>query len=226
VLCVAAHPDDEVLGCGATLARLSDMGCDVHVLVMGEGIGARYDANKRPNEQVGELADDMLDAARILGATPHQFTLPDQRFETIPVLEVVKLIESVKAEVQPDLVFTHHPGDLNTDHRVVANAVLTAFRPLPDENTVTILAFETLSSTEWNVTANSVPFVPNWYEDALPGLERKLQAMAAYSGELREFPHPRSLSGIETLAQLRGMTVGIQYAEAFMLLRHLGSLSE
>ena len=118
------------------------------------------------------------------------------------------MVEAVKAEVDPDLVFCHHAGDMNQDHLVVAEAVLTAFRPLPGERPVTLLGFETLSSTEWNASPNAAPFRPNWFEDASPGLERKVQAMAAYESELREWPHPRSLEGIRVAARSWGMTVG------------------
>jgi LmbE family N-acetylglucosaminyl deacetylase len=130
---------------------------------------------------------------------------------------VIKEVEEVKAEVRPEIVFTHHGGDLNIDHRVTADAVLTAFRPLPDEQPITLLAFETLSSTEWSPSLP--PFAPNWFEDAGAGLARKLEAMEAYEHELRDWPHPRSLDGISAAARRWGMTVGLDAAEAFMLLR-------
>jgi LmbE family N-acetylglucosaminyl deacetylase len=222
-LCVAAHPDDEVLGAGATLAILADRGVETHVLMLGEGMGARYDQDRRPEEEIAKLRDDAVAAAEILGATPHQLALPDNRFDSIPLLDVVRAVERVKEEVQPDLVFTHHPGDLNVDHVVTCNAVLTAFRPLPDEQPATLLAFETLSSTEWNVPANRAPFCPNVYVDAEPGLERKIAAMAAYGSEIRDWPHPRSEKGIIVAAQRWGMTVGIAAAEAFSLLRSVAT---
>jgi len=219
-LCIAAHPDDEILGAGATMAALSDGGCEVHVLVLGEGVGARFEHDERPDDEVVELAGELRRAAEIIGATPHQLNLPDNRFDQWDMLDVAQAVERVKAEVDPDLVFTHHGGDMNVDHRVTANATLTAFRPVPGERPVTLLAFETLSSTEWNPAGP--PFAPNWYEDAAPGLERKVAAMDAYRHELREWPHPRSLEGIRTLARRHGMTVGLDAAEAFMLLRHVG----
>lgn len=218
-LCIAAHPDDEVLGAGATMARLVDTGCEVHVLVLGEGVGARFAGDQRPDKEVTELAGQLRAAAEALGVTPHQLALPDNRFDSLDMLDVVRPIEQLKREIEPELVFTHHSGDLNLDHRVTANAVLTAFRPLPDEPTHTLLAFETLSSTEWNVPANGAAFVPNWFEDATAGLERKVAAMAAYEHELCEWPHPRSLEGIRVAARKWGMTVGLEAAEPFMLLR-------
>lgn len=219
VLCVAAHPDDEILGAGATMALLADRGCDVHVLVLGEGVGARFQSNERPSGEVAQLAGELRAAAEIIGATPHQRGLPDNRFDALDALDVIKEVEQVKAEVGPDLVLTHHAGDLNVDHGVTANAVLTAFRPLPGERPVTLAAFETLSSTEWNVPAGGSTFCPNWFVDASAGLERKVAAMEAYVHELRDWPHPRSSEGIRVAARRWGMTVGLEAAEAFQLLR-------
>jgi LmbE family N-acetylglucosaminyl deacetylase len=220
-LCVAAHPDDEVLGVGATMAALADRGCDVHALVLGEGVGARYTGDDRPDDEVAHLETELQAAGRILGVTMHQRDLPDQRFATRALLDVIHLVEAVKAELDPDVVFCHHAGDMNQDHQVVAQAVLTAFRPVPGARPVTILGFETLSSTEWNALPGAAPFVPNWFEDASPGLDRKVAAMAAYRSELREWPHPRSLEGIRVSARRWGMTVGLEAAEPFMLLRRV-----
>jgi N-acetylglucosamine malate deacetylase 1 len=222
-LCVAAHPDDEVLGPGATLAALADAGCEVHTLVLGEGVGSRFAADGRPDDAVQRLAGELRAANAALGATPHQLALPDNRFDRLDLLDVVHAVEQLKAEIDPDLVLTHHPGDLNIDHRVTADAVLAAFRPLPGARPATLLAFETLSSTEWNVPSWGAPFTPNWFEDASPGLERKVAAMAAYEHELREWPHPRSLEGIRVQARRWGMTVGLEAAEAFVLLRRVSA---
>ena len=220
-LCVAAHPDDEVLGAGATMAALADRGCEVHALVLGEGVGARYEGDARPEDEVARLQGELAEAGRILGVAMHQRALPDNRFGTVPLLDVIHLVEAVKADVEPDIVFCHHAGDMNQDHEVVAQAVLTAFRPLPGERPVTLLGFETLSSTEYNAAPGAPAFVPNWFEDATPGLERKVAAMAAYASELREWPHPRSLEGIRVAARRWGMTVGLEAAEPFMLLRRV-----
>ena len=220
-LCVAAHPDDEVLGAGATMASLSDRGCDVHALVLGEGVGARFTGDDRPDDEVAQLQGELQRAGEILGVTMHQRDLPDNRFGTVALLDVIHLVEALKERIDPDLVFCHHAGDMNQDHLVVAEAVMTAFRPLPGERPVTLLGFETLSSTEWNPSPNAAPFRPNWFEDASPGLERKVAAMAAYEHELREWPHPRSLEGIRVAARKWGMTVGLDAAEPFMLLRRV-----
>lgn len=208
------------------MAALADRGCEVHVLVMGEGVGARFPGNKRPDEDVQRLSEQVREAARIMGCIPHHLSLPDNRFDSLDMIDVIHTIEDFKDQIQPDLVLTHHSGDMNIDHRVLCNAVLTAFRPVSGEPRVTILAFETLSSTEWNPPPNGAPFVPNWFEDASPGLERKLEAMRVYSEELREWPHPRSLEGIRVAARRWGMTVGLEAAEPFMLLRHVNEPGE
>src|SRR5260221_332529 len=187
------------------MALLADRGCEVHVLVLGEGVGARYPGNARPDEEVATVAAEFRMAASILGVKPHQLRLPDNRFDGLDTLDVVQLVEGVKAEVRPTLVLTHHSGDLNVDHRVTCNAVLTAFRPLPDEDPVTLLAFETASSTEWNAYPNGQPFVPNWFEDASPGLERKVEALAAYQHEVRDWPHPPSLESLRVTVRRLGM---------------------
>ena len=209
-----------MLGCGATLAQLADDGTETHVLVLARGVST--DARNGVAEAESRTrAESLHAAARVLGATAWHHDLPDQRFDSLDQLDVVKIVESRKRAIQPDLVFTHHPGDLNTDHQITTNAVLAAFRPQPGEKAVTILGFETVSSTEWNVPSNGTVFAPNWYEDATLGLDRKLEAMGHYADELRDWPHPRSLEGIATQARRHGMNVGLQAAEAFMLLRHI-----
>lgn len=222
-LCVAAHPDDEVLFAGATLAQLADRGVETHVLILGEGIGARFDENQRPDDAVSRLGSELRRAAEILGAHPHQLDLPDNRFDSLDLLDVVRRLEAIKSEVRPDLVLTHHPGDLNVDHGVTCRAVLTAFRPLPGESPVTIATGETLSSSEWNTPEIGPAFSPNWFVDAEAGLERKVAAMAAYETELRDWPHPRSLEGIRVAARRWGMTVGLEAAEPFRILRHVSA---
>lgn len=220
-LCVAAHPDDEVLGAGATLAALADRGCETHVLVLGEGVGARFESNERPAGEVAEVGEQLRKAASILGAVPHQLDFPDNRFDSLDLLDIVHAIESVKRDVRPEIVFTHHAGDLNIDHVLTARATLTAFRPLPGDDAATLLGFETLSSTEWAPPDQANAFVPTWFVDAAAGLERKVAAMAAYEHELREAPHPRSLEIIRTAAARWGSTVGLDAAEPFVLLRHI-----
>ena len=221
VLCVAAHPDDEVLGAGALIAQAVDAGSEALVLLLGEGVGARYPDNARPDSSVATVASQAQAAAAVLGASLIQLDFPDNRFDSLDLLDVVKAVEGITLEFDPDLVLTHHAGDLNVDHRVASNAVLTAFRPVPGKRPRTILGFETLSSTEWGAQPGHVGFAPNWFVDATDGLERKIEAMRAYEHELCDWPHPRSLEGIETAARRWGMTIGVESAEAYMLLRRV-----
>ena len=220
-LCVAAHPDDEILGAGATLASLGDRGCDTHVLVLGEGVGARFAGDDRPAHEVAELAGELRRAAAIVGATPHQLDLPDNRFDALDMLDVVQRVEAVCAELAPDLVFTHHPGDLNVDHRVTANAVLTALRPLPGQRPVTLLGFETLSSTEWNVPANGAPFAPSWFWDATPRPRAQGRGDGRLPARAAGLAAPALAGGDPRRRAALGDDGGAGDGEAFALLRRV-----
>lgn len=218
VLVVAAHPDDEMLGCGGTLARLRSAGARVCVLLLGEGPTSRGSTDN--DEARNGASFSAKAAAAALAIEDIRFaSLPDNRFDSLPLLEIIKRIEAVGQEVQPDLIFTHHAGDLNIDHSVANRAVMTAFRPLPGEPSRTVLGFEVLSSTEYSPPGLGAPFQPTLYVDIATYLERKLQALEAYASEMRPWPHPRSYKTVEHLARLRGSQCGCEAAEAFVLLR-------
>lgn len=219
ILIVAAHPDDEVLGCGGTMARLSAEGCEVFTLILGEGITSRDDSrniDKREGE-LFELKRQITRANEILGVK-EVFVLdfPDNRFDTIPLLDIVKAIETVKNKVRPDTIFTHFDKDLNIDHGITQRAVLTAARPQKGETVREILSFEVLSSTEWN---SPISFSPDVFYDITDTLEIKLAAMMEYRDEIRVFPHPRTLEGIEINARYWGMKIGNGVSEAFKCVR-------
>lgn len=220
ILVVAAHPDDEVLGCGGTIAKAVAAGRDVSVLLLGEGPTSRLSSSS--DAERTHAVDSAQLAAQKLGVTNLFYgALPDNRFDTVPLLEITQLIEKYAAQVQPDLVITHHNGDLNVDHSITHRAVMTAFRPLPDSKQVTILGFEVLSSTEY-ATPNVMPtFIPNAYINISDFLSEKADALEAYSSEMRAFPHPRSFEAVEHLARLRGAHCGCNAAEAFVLYRAL-----
>jgi LmbE family N-acetylglucosaminyl deacetylase len=220
ILVVAAHPDDEMLGCGGTLSRLRAGGAHVCILLLGEGSTAR-ETNAAGFDAVRSGASaSVLAAAKVLDISEVRFIgLPDNRFDTVPLLDVIKAVESVKRAVQPDLVLTHHAGDLNIDHALTQRAVMTAFRPLPGEKPVSILSFEVLSSTEYAPPGFAAPFQPNVYVDITEHLEAKQKALAAYASEMRPWPHPRSYKAVEHLARLRGSQCGVEAAEAFALCR-------
>jgi LmbE family N-acetylglucosaminyl deacetylase len=219
VLVVAAHPDDEILGCGGTMARLVNEGCDVYTLILGTGIAGRYenaDEEKIKGEVEG-LKKQAFVANEAIGVKEvffHDF--PDNRLDTVALLDVVKVIERLKESIKPDIIFTHHAGDLNIDHQITYKAVLTAARPLAEETVREIYSFEVLSSTEWNYPLS---FSPNVFFDIADTIDGKMEAMGQYKSELRKFPHPRSIEAIESNAKVWGMKAGLKYAEAFECVR-------
>ena len=222
VLVVVAHPDDEVLGCGGSMAKWAQAGNDVHVIILSEGITSRddiRDRNKRQTE-LSALAKSAVKSADILSLKSiNLFDFPDNRMDSIHLLEVVKKIESVVDELKPDHVVTHHGGDLNIDHRIVHQAVITACRPIPDHPVKRILTFESPSATEWQFSSAKNIFSPNWFEDISRTLDFKIKALKAYQSEIREWPHARSVKAVEHLAKWRGATVGCEAAEGFYLVR-------
>jgi len=224
VLVVAAHPDDEVLGCGATIAKYIHDGDEVHVVILAEGLTARDATRDRAvrEDELSELTQMAHKAHAILGSNSlvlHNF--PDNRMDSIDRLDVTKVVESFVKKYEPNIIYTHHAGDVNIDHRRVHEAVVTACRPMQDCPVRTILFFEIASSTEWQPSGSAPYFMPNWFVDVTSTLSLKIQALHAYAPEMREFPHPRSFKGLEVLAQWRGAMVGMHAAEAFMLGRCL-----
>ena len=222
ILIIAAHPDDEVLGCGGTIARLAMDGCNVYTLILGEGVTSRSeerDRNKKKKELSG-LKKELKNANKILGVKKtYIYEFPDNRFDTVPMLDIIKVIEKVKNDVMPDILFTHHHGDLNIDHQITFKAVMTAFRPIVGETVQGIYSFEIPSSTEWNMPSPATMFMPNYFVDISKTLELKIKAMKEYRSEIRKYPHPRSLKAIEIIAKRWGVQVGRKSAEAFAVIR-------
>ncbi|MGC9506260.1 PIG-L deacetylase family protein [Baaleninema sp.] len=219
ILIVAAHPDDEVLGCGGTIARHTAEGSTVNVIFLADGVTARDRADSAERQRRQAAAHQ---AANCLGIHSVQFhDFPDNRLDTIELIKIVQTIEQAIAQHQPDTVLTHHAGDVNIDHQRVHQAVVTACRPQPGHPVRTLLFFEVPSSTEWQPPGSAPAFLPNWFIDISDTLERKLEALSAYREELRDFPHPRSREAIEALARWRGATVGIRAAEGFVLGRRI-----
>lgn len=223
ILVVVAHPDDEVLGCGGTVARHAAEGDRVEVLILAEGATSRDD-QRDPRLRSAELAalrQAAWDAAKILGTEAPNFgDLPDNRLDSVPMIDVVKAVERMVSSARPDIVYTHHAGDLNVDHRVVHEAVMTACRPLPGCGIQQIFFFETASSTEWRLSTTS-PFMPSCYVDVAAWMPAKLRALEVYASEMRPWPHARSMEAIDALARWRGATVGCAAAEAFMIGRYI-----
>jgi LmbE family N-acetylglucosaminyl deacetylase len=220
VLVVAAHPDDEVLGCGGTIAWHTQQGDDVHVLIMAEGITSR--GKGQSDDKLNQLMSASLHANEILGVQHVEFkSLPDNRLDSLDRLDITQEIEKKVDNIKPDIIYTHHSGDVNVDHRRIHESVITACRPMPGNHIGTLLCFEIASSTEWQTPISNQVFAPNWFVDISETLEIKMQALKAYESEMRPWPHVRSYRSLEYLARWRGATIGVDAAESFMLARNL-----
>jgi LmbE family N-acetylglucosaminyl deacetylase len=222
ILIFAAHPDDEVLGCGGTIAKLADEGANIYVVFLADGVLSRAEDQRNHQVELRTRRTAAQKACDILGVKSVFFgDFPDNRMDTVALLDITKAVEELIAKHQPEIVFTHHSGDVNIDHRRLHEAVVTACRPQHGHPVKTLLCFEVVSSTEWQLPGSAPLFAPNWFVDISKTLDRKLSALEAYADELRNWPHPRSKQGIEHLAHWRGATVGVDAAEAFMLGRQL-----
>ena len=224
ILVIAAHPDDEVLGCGGTIARYAAEGHDVHIAILGEGISSRHGRRgDAPTAALQKLQSDARAAAAAMGARAVSFgALPDNRFDEVGLLDVIKQIEEWVGTVRPDAIYTHHPGDLNIDHGIAFRAVLTATRPGASNVAVSdVYAFEVPSSTEWAFQRIESAFRPSVFVDIAVGLEKKIAAMQCYASERREAPHPRSPEMLRAAAARWGSVAGMPCAEAFELIRSL-----
>jgi len=224
VLVIAAHPDDEVLGCGGTLARLAAEGARVHILLMADGETSRSSGGRQQMKRGAVAARKAAAeaACAIVGGTSVEvLQLPDNRLDGLELLDVVRRIETAIDQHRPTRVFTHHGGDVNIDHRIVHDAVIAACRPVPAQPVKELRFFEVPSSTEWRPPGSAEPFNPNSFFDITATIATKLKALEVYGAELRPFPHPRSLQAVTALAHWRGASVGVPAAEAFVLGREI-----
>jgi LmbE family N-acetylglucosaminyl deacetylase len=199
------------------MARHADRGDEVHVIYLADGVGARG----ADDDALRRRRDVAISACRELGASAPRFIgLPDNRMDSIDLLDVVQMLERALSELHPETIYTHHGGDLNIDHHVTYRAAMTACRPTPAQTVTTILTFEVPSSTDWSGSLQAV-FRPNHFVDVEPFLHRKLRALDLYAEEMRPFPHSRSLEAVRALATWRGASVGLRAAEAFQIERQL-----
>ncbi|MBY0449754.1 MAG: PIG-L family deacetylase [Cyanobacteria bacterium] len=228
ILVVAAHPDDEVLGCGGTMAWHAFQGDEVFCIILAEGLTSR-DASRNRTEHASAIAtlqNTAKAAAQVLGIQETTcYSFPDNRMDGVERLEVVKIVEAHIQELQPTIVYTHHAGDVNIDHQVTHHAVVTACRPQPGSMIQSLLFFEIPSSTEWQTAISAPPFVPQWFQNIQPEdkpdfLGIKCQALDVYQAEMRPWPHSRSIQAVQHLAHWRGASAGYPAAEAFALGRH------
>ena len=224
VLVVAAHPDDEYLGCGGTLLRHVKNGDRVHILILAEGLTSR-DQHRDLDRRRGELHalhESSQMAADLLGAESLKIcAFPDNRMDGVDLLDVVKCVEEQIELLGPNIIYTHHAGDVNIDHLITHKAVVTAARSLPASRVDRLIFFETVSSTEWQMPYTKDAFLPNWFVQIDEFIDKKIALLRCYAGEMKEYPHPRSYEGIEHLARYRGQTIGVKYAEAFSLGRNI-----
>lgn len=221
ILVVAAHPDDEILGVGGTIRKAVLAGDEAYAVILGEGQTSRWNMREMADQSaVEDLHKDSVAASKVIGFQEIYFeALPDNRFDSVALLDVVKVVERYIKEIKPQVVYTHHSGDLNIDHRITNEAVLTATRPIGDYSVREIYGFETVSSTEWNFGNRKECFFAQKYVDITDTFQAKCDAMREYTSELCEFPHPRSLKMLGSLAEVRGASVGVEKAEAFEVIR-------
>jgi len=220
-LIIAAHPDDEVLGCGGTMAKLVEEKNEVYVAILGEGITSRFtNRDEADKKALSDLHDKSNSVADLLGIKKvFMYDLPDNRFDTVPILDVIKKVENLIQEIEPAVIYTQNGGDLNVDHQVTFRATMTATRPMKNGFVKELYTFEVPSSTEWSFNQFQPAFQPNVFIDISSTLETKIKAMALYEGEAREFPHPRSPEVLRALAAYRGSQSGQMASEAFTLIR-------
>lgn len=219
ILVVGAHPDDETLGAGGTIARYAAAGSEIWVCIVCDGVTARHD-------RVGLQRRCAEDACAVLGVDKVVFCeLPDQQLDALALIDVVRPLEECVERLRPDIVLTHFKDDVNQDHRMVFDATMVATRPSPMQSVRTVMCYETASSTEWAAPFQGGVFAPNVFVDISHTLDRKVDAMRCYAGthmsEVKEYPHPRSLEAVEIYAKRQGVVVGTRAAECFMLVREV-----
>jgi LmbE family N-acetylglucosaminyl deacetylase len=212
VLVIAAHPDDETLGMGGTIHKLSSLGSAVRVVFLSDGVGSRDSIR----ESIENRRAAAVNALKLLNCSDVLFyNYPDNSMDSVPLIEIVKTIEKNISDFSPTVLFTHFPHDLNVDHRITSQACLVAARPKVNHKIKSLLYFEVQSSTEWNFGASQ--FTPNLFVDISDSFEVKANALKEYHVEIEAFPEARSFAGIEARSTVRGVTVGVSKAEAFQI---------
>ena len=222
VLVIVAHPDDEVLGMGGTIAKLTHAGVEFHLLIVTDGSSSQYRTSNNVESIIAEKKLETKQACDILGIKSITYgCLPDMKLDCTPHVEINSLIEKTIDSIKPDTVFTHFYGDVNLDHRLVFNSVIVACRPLKKQCVKNIYCFDIPSSTEWNYASSETVFAPNVFIDIDEFLKTKIEALSCYQTELRDYPHPRSLRYVEECSKNDGIKVGLNAAERFVLIREI-----
>jgi len=216
IMVIAAHPDDEMLGCGGTLIKHSKKGDLIKTLILGQGMLSRGEDESILNQ----LRADSKKANDIIGVNDLKFfDFPDNAFDSVPLLNIIKVVEKEIDDYEPDIIYTHFSNDLNIDHRRTFEAVMTACRPQPAFKNPDIYSFFIQSSTDWISSTEATQFVPNVFVDVEDEIEQKIEALKTYQTEMKEYPHSRSLESIRVFSQYWGTRVGKLYAEPFVLVR-------
>ncbi len=216
ILIIAAHPDDEILGCGGTILKNKNHS-DINVLFLTNGVSARSRNIKKINLRKKECIK-LFKFLKI--KKPIFLDFPDNQLDKIPLLKIVKKIEFYLKKIKPKTIFTHFENCLNIDHQIAYKATITACRPLQSNTVKKILSFEILSSTEWAIFKKK-SFQPNYYVNISEMINQKLKCIKYYKSELKKYPHSRSLEALKSLAKYRGVSSGFKYAEGFILVRSL-----
>lgn len=226
IMIVVAHPDDELLGLGATFNKLiNEYNVKTHVVILGEGITSRADIRdvKVWEHELATHRENVKNAQLAIGYHGTSiYDFPDNRFDSVALLDIVKVIEKEKKIFNPDVIFTHHGGDLNIDHQRTFESIITACRPMQDENVKMIITFETPSGTEWRSSTDPRHFLPNlFFSVSESNIAAKIKGMESYEFERRNYPHPRSPEALKIQAQRWGVVIGTNFAEAFCLVRSI-----
>ena len=219
VLILAAHPDDEVLGCGGTIYNLTSQKVKVSICFFSNGVSSKKKKKKNEIDLRKKAAEK---AAKILKVSSLEFyDFPDNSFDKVNILKIAKIIENKISLFMPDTIFTHFGNDLNIDHQKINQATLAATRPQKNQIVKKLFFYEVPSSSEWNFNKNKKQFNPNWFVDISSSLKNKIKALKVYRSEMKKYPHPRSYKAIEALSRWRGSTAGYKAAEAFILARKI-----
>lgn len=222
VLVIAAHPDDEVLGMGGTIAKQVKDGNTVDILIVTDGSSSQYRDSDHLAEIIEAKKKETRNCADILGVRDIYYgELPDMKLDTTPHIRINQIIEDVIDKVQPDIVFTHFWGDVNRDHQEVYKSTLVTVRPVMGQVVKELYCYRVPSSTEWTPNKADTMFMPNYFVDIEQFAEQKYKAFACYSTELRDYPHPRSVQYLRENDKVVGLRVGMLAAEEFVMLRKL-----
>lgn len=222
ILVIAAHPDDEVLGMGGTIAKLTSQGKEVHLLIVTDGSTSQYKGSENIGEILYSKKQETKKSSDILGIKSIMYgMLPDMKLDVTPHIDVNQVIEKAIDFIKPDTVFTHFWGDVNMDHRCVYNSTMVAVRPVKSQCVKEIYCYSVPSSTEWSPATTPTIFMPNLFVDISKEAQMKYKAMLAYKTEIREYPHPRSVEYLKKDDEATGLRIGIKAAESFVMIRKL-----